>query len=269
MEKRKHKTDFGLMLDMLQRAEPFTFVRFSDGELEIINGSPLSLGPAGISWSKGRSDFVYPAYDHKKFDPIEDGPLREALLIAARYSSLNFFKGIPTRHNKSPEDTAVMIQLNGNSESFLTFSDLFMNANYKSFLKFILPELVCRNDVVLIGNFRMSMDKLNPNWGHITLPDNAFAEFPEIVERLLTELLNMPEKAIVLCSASSLTNILGQRLHQADKYRTFIDVGTTLHPLTSMPDSLREYQSQMLPWGRKTFKRKLMYLLRGRKSLKW
>jgi hypothetical protein len=115
----------------------------------------------------------------------------------------------------------------------------------------------------------MSMDNLNPNWGHITLPDNAFAEFPEIVERLLTELLNMPEKAIVLCSASSLTNILGQRLHQADRDRTFIDVGTTLHPLTSMPDSLREYQSQMLPWSRKTFKRKLMYLFRGRKSLRW
>jgi hypothetical protein len=265
----RHIEDFYQLLNKLRKNQTFTFVRFSDGEIEILNDSKFHLGESGISWSRGISNLVYPNYDHKNFDPALDSELKRALVLSAKYSSTGYIKGIPARHNKSPQSTDLMRKLNGYSDENLTFADLFMNANYKKFLSEFLPELIKRDDVALVGNFRMSTQHLNPKWTHIKIPDHAFAEFPNIVDRLLVQIEALTSGGIVLCSASSLSNILGHRLHEAGGAQTFIDIGTTLHPQAGMSDSLREYQSQLLPWSLDTVRRKALFLALGRRKFRW
>jgi hypothetical protein len=254
---------------MLHNHEPFTFIRFSDGELEILRGSSLELGERGVSWSKGQSKLVYPVYDHKIFDPDVDLNLKSALVEAAHYLAPNFFKGIPAAHNKNPEDKRLLVEMNNGTEENLTYSDLFVNANYKRFLNGMFASLAAIDKVTLIGNHRSRPKLVNSTWNLLPVPDHVFQRYDHFVSQTLSNLMTLPEGSIVLSSASSISNILGHRLHLLKHDLNFIDVGTTIHAQVGMEDSLREYQSQALPWSRKSFKRKALYYALGNHQFKW
>jgi hypothetical protein len=254
---------------MLHDQEPFTFIRFSDGELEILRGSRLELGEKGVSWSKGQSKFVYPTYDHKTFNPDVDLDLKLALVEAAHYLAPNFFKGIPAAHNENLEDKRLLVEMNNGTEENLTYSDLFVNANYKRFLNGMFASLATIDRVTLIGNYRSTPKLVNSTWNLLPVPDHVFQRFEHFVSHTIRSLLALPEGSIVLSSASSISNILGHKLHLLKHDLTFIDVGTSIHAQVGMQDSLRGYQSQTLPWSRKSFKRKALYYAMGNHQFKW
>jgi hypothetical protein len=212
---------------------------------------------------------VYPDYDHKKFDPDSQGAIRELILESARYSSKNFLKGIPTAHNKDPGATIMLIELNGGSDDGLTFADLLINSNYMAFLERSVPILRGREDVTVVGNFRMRPELVAPNWSLLAIPDNAFKDFEENVESVLGSLIKLPKGGVVLSSASSISNVVGWKLHQKRPDLTFIDIGTALHPQMGMGGPVREYHTQLISWNLKSAKSKLAYVLLGRSKLKW
>lgn len=259
---------FWFFLTRLEQRRPFSFIRFSDGELEILKNEKLEISDNKIVWSKGQVNFSYPEYDFKSFLPEENAEVRVLLEKSAIYSADNFFKGIPTAHNRAPADTALMKKLSS-SEVNLTFADLFMNENYPLFLREFVPRVKARDNVSLIGNYRMNSAQLNPNWLFFGIPDNAFDKFLQVVGEAHRFCLELPRDYVVLCSASSITNVLGHQLHEARPDLTFVDIGTTLHPLTGMPPSRRSYLTQMEPWAPSTFVPKLKYLLSPGRRLRW
>jgi hypothetical protein len=259
-------TDFNRML---KESVPFSFIRFSDGETEVLRNNYLELSPSGVTWSKGRSAHVYPEYDHKRFDPSAQRGIRDLLIASARYSAENFYKGIPARHNKDPDATRMLRELNGNSENGLTFADLLINSNYKGFLRSSLPILLAREKVTVVGNFRMRPDLVSPNWPLLAIPDNAFDNFQNNVDSALNALSKLEGGSVVLSSASSMSNVVGWQLHLRRPDITFIDIGTALHPQMGMGGAIREYHTQLLRWNAKSAKAKLAYALLGRSRLKW
>lgn len=261
--------DLEIFNSFLASGTPFTFVRFSDGETEILDNHFLELGKSGVTWSKGTSGYRYPDYDLKKFEPDEQQGLRSLLIESAKYKSENYYKGVPSRHNNATSAKEKLVHFNGGSEKNLTFADIFVNSNYSVFLKTTVKTLQSLENVFVVGNFRMRVNLVSERWSLVSIPDNAFSAYEEVVSETLGRLSELPIGSIVLSSASSLSNILGWKLQATRPDVTFIDIGTALHPQMGMGDSVREYHSQMLPWSPKNWRVKLGYLLNGSARLKW
>lgn len=248
---------------------PTTFVRFSDGELEVLRGNPLSILNGVVNWRLGTLDAKYPEHDNKSFVPERDGALRADLTASALYRSEGYFKGVPTSSNKAVGDRDYMIQLNGGDKDGLSFSDLFINENYLNFLNNILPIFLANVNVMFIGNFRADLSRLSDMWTHLPVQDNAFPNYEVVLPRLLTKLSSAEMSSVILSSASSLTNILGHKLHEIRPDISFIDVGTSLNPFVGLGEATRAYQTQLLPWNSRNISRKLKYQLFGNHRMKW
>ena len=254
---------------MISKSLVFTFVRFSDGECEILNGNRLEISDSGVDWSRGASSFIYPRYDFKSFDPNRDNELMKALLESAQYRAPAYFKGIPTAHNNAQFYSKQLYELNGSSCEGLTFSDLFVNSNYRKFLSGLFVKVKSSSSVALIGNYRMDPSLVSSSWRHHKVGDDLFQQFQSTVNECLEFIRSLPPYTIVLSSASSISNIVGHMVHQEGIPVTFIDVGTALHPLMGLPDSRREYQSQLEKWRPGTFRQKLGYHLGGSSKIRW
>lgn len=261
--------DLDVFNSFLARGAAFTFVRFSDGETEILDNHFLELGKSGVIWSKGKSGYRYPDYDLKRFEPGEHSGLRSMLIESAKYTSDNYFKGIPARHNNANSSKQKLIELNGGSERNLTFADLFVNSNYPHFLRTTVKALQSRENVFVVGNFRMRVELVAEDWRLVSIPDDSFSAYEEVISKTLETLSALPSGSIVLSSASSLSNVIGWKMQAIRPDLTFIDIGTALHPQMGMGDSVREYHSQMLPWSPKNWRSKLGYHLNGSARLKW
>ena len=254
---------------MINDAVQFTFIRFSDGECEMLQGNSLEISNSGVKWSRGSSSFRYPDYDFKSFVPERDAQLMDALSKSAEYRSTNFYKGIPTSHNAAPAYSKMLFEMNGSSSEGLTFADVFINSNYKKFSRGLLGDLRQRSDVALIGNFRMKVPLISSSWTHYKIGDNLFQSHEETVSSAMSFIRSLPVGAIVLSSASSISNILGHQVSAEGLPISFLDVGTALHPFVGLADSRREYQSQLEKWRPSTVRRKLGYYLSASASIRW
>lgn len=262
------KAELNRFFGKLIAKERFVFIRFSDGEMEILRGARLILSDSGVTWSKGKSDFKYPPYDHKDFDPERDKALMSALTASAKHQSPEYFKGIPTAHNGDRDATDMMIELNGGSEKNLTFSDLWINSNYKQFLKQALPVLEGL-PVALIANYRTKPEKISNLWSLIPVPDGAFQNHVQVVQEVIERVKLLPKGSVVLSSASSLSNLIGHQVSIMNIDVTFIDIGTALHEQLGFTDSRRLYLSQLKRWSPSTFKEKMGYLISKGSRIKW
>lgn len=57
----------------------------------------------------------------------------------------------------------------------------------------------------------------------------------------------VPDSALVLSSASSLSNVLGHRLRKSRSDLTFLDIGTVLNDLMGLPLTTRAHYKTMNP----------------------
>lgn len=263
------RRDLEMFIENLKSRAPFTFVRFSDGEMEVLRRERLVLGPEGVTWSKGKSPFVYPVFDHKDFDPDRDEEFHDALVRSAIKRSPRYFKGIPTRHNRALADRNYMVELNGGDLENLTFSDLLINENFKRFRSEVLDEFMQFETVAVVGNFRMRPTLIDQNWVLIPIQDGLIGHFPTCMLEAVEKIKLLPAGSLVLSSASSLTNILGHELLALRPDLFFIDIGTSLHDLMGMPTGIRSYQVQLLPWKFSNMKERVAYYLGGSHRLRW
>jgi len=265
-EPRAH---FDFFRKELTSKNPFTFVRFSDGEVEILNNHPLVISEGFVHWSKGSVNFSYPVHDFKSFVPDRDTQLRADLLASAKHLSPTYFKGLVTRSNNAIRERDFLVDLNGGSTSNLSFCDLFINENYLRFLNVIMPIILESPEVFVVANFRANVGLVSRNWGHIPIPDNFFLDYESTFDEALGKLSAIPPNSLVLSSASSLTNILGYRLNLERPDVTFLDVGTSINHLLGLGASYRSYQTQLENWTVSSTRRKILYRVFGSHRIRW
>lgn len=241
---KKSQTDFNNLKWKLLNQKPFIFVRFSDGELEIIRNNYLEISKKKIIWSGGVGNHKLPIYDRKTFNPKKNQLFRVDLLKTALENKINYFKGVPGSHN-SVLDRDLMIRLHGEYNNNLTFADLFLNNNFKKFRTEIIPLFKKFKKVVVIGNFRMKPKKYNSKWHHLKIPDNFFKNYNNVKKQVIAKINKLPKNCLILCSASSLSNILGNYVLSTRKDLTFFDIGTSMHDLMGLKFGIRGYHSNL------------------------
>lgn len=255
-------------LKFLQSNEPFSFIRFSDGETEILHNRYLEIRNNETVFKGKIIKTAYKDLDFKKFEPEKDHFFRNDLLQSAKYFNANFFKGIPTRHNNAIEDTKMLISLNGGSLTNLTFSDLFLNSNYLYFRNKISSLLFKKKNGYVIANYRSKLTGPLATFNLLTIPDNVISDYQASLDLHLNVLNQSPQKSIVLSSASSYTNILGFYLNKTRPDITFIDIGTSLNDYLSLPLNTRFYHC-MLDKSIKGYYRRFKYMTSDNYKLLW
>lgn len=255
--------------NLINNQTQFVYIRFSDGEMEIIRNQFFQIDNEIITFRNNKSKHNYPLYDRKRFDPKVDQLLRSDLLSSAIYRAEHYFKGVPSSHNGAISDRNLMMRLNGGFSASLTFSDLFLNGNFNYYRKEIVPLFNKYETVVVIGNFRMKPNLYMKNWRHITIPDNVFDSYSEIKKITLDAVLELPKGSLVLSSASSLSNIVGYELIKYRNDITFIDIGTSMHDLMGLEVGIRGYHIEIEKWKLNNVLKKISYKNTREYKLKW
>lgn len=233
-------TDLGALIDFLRRGVPITFIRFSDGESEIIHGSITKISK-GLTTFQGRSfSNEFPEWDSKTFHPEQHLSLRHDVLASAWFHNRRYFKGVLTSSNNRRAERFLMERWNRGDLSTLTFTDLLINSNYDRFKAEFWPLLVERKELVFfIANHRVQ--KTASDYKIIPVPDNAFDEYEKVKSTVMKQLVELPAGAIVCSSASSMSNVWGHALLLRRPDITFFDVGTSINPFLGLGESGRRY----------------------------
>lgn len=234
--------------DLVRNGQAFSFIRFSDGEVEVLRNRKLVI-QGGKTEFRGRSfSNQFPKFDQKKFDPLHGQAVRRDLLASAFYRDEYFFKGIPTSHNNAINDREFLLRLNGGFSPQMTFSDLFLNSNFlrarSTFFPFITGHF---EHLYVVGNWRSKLINNLAKGKLVEIPDDFFSCYQETLDKVLAALEQIPRSALILSSASSLSNIIGHRLRQSRPDLTFLDIGTVLNDQMGLSLNTRAYHKLINP----------------------
>ncbi len=247
--------DIEKFCSMIKNKDPFCFVRYSDGEMEIIRNRYLKI-EGGRTYFKGKiSKNNFTEIDSKEFDPKRDNCIREDLLKSAVVRMPFYYKGLP--HKRFKKDRDLVLTIHGGLDEYITFADLLINSNYYFFRKKIIPLFGEYEDIFVVANYRSKPIDILKKSNHIKIPDNLFSNYKSIKREILNNLLKVPSGSLILSSASSLSNIIGCQLFRKRNDITFIDVGTAINDLLSLKSITRSYHETYFSKGFKPLLRKL------------
>lgn len=233
---------------LVRDRSPFTFVRFSDGEIEILRNRKLVIAGGVTEFRGKRFSNQFLEFDQKRFDPMRGQDVRGDLLASAIFCESGYFKGIPTRHNNALCDREFMLRLHGGFTPQVTFSDLFLNSNFlrarASFFPFLVESF---QDLLVVGNWRCELKGYLDKGRLVQIPDDFFSTYQQTLYFVQDVLQNAPKSSLILSSASSLSNVLGCRLRISRPDLTFLDIGTVLNDLMGLPLGTRAYHKLIDP----------------------
>ena len=265
------KVHFTSFMNLLNSRKPFTFIRFSDGEVEVLRNRKLMISNRKTFFRGKVYSNNYPKMDTKIFDPLRDQKFRKDLLGSCIFKSAFFFKGIRTfsiNDTESIFDREFLLRLNGGFDNHITFSDLLINQNFLQFRSKMIPLILNKfKNIVVVSNWRSKIKF--ETYKHIKVCDNFIKNYQNESTSILNALINIPLDSIVLCSASSLTNILGHKLYLLRPDLTFLDVGTSLNDLFSLENNTRVYHKLLNKYNNYSSPLKFIYLLMNDLLIKW
>lgn len=230
------KNEFRFFLKKVIEKENFSFARFSDGELAILKNERLVLAPDHYVVGNKTGVCQYSQEDQKEFEPHKHQFFRQRLIEAFQCKEPGYYKGISCRCCVGDEDFQWQLDLHGGEDHSLSWSNIFINANYPLFVEEMLPALQQR-DIVLICNEHATLDKLPfTPMGVFTVGNNCIVNDYNLIDKIKRYIDEKDLKDVIfLFSASSLSNFLAHQLWLYNNNNTYIDIGTTLAPHMQLP----------------------------------
>jgi hypothetical protein len=231
-----------LFKDKLIKKEPFSFSRFSDGELMILKNLETRIGDN--FYQIGERIFFSAPYhpeDHKHWIPNENEDIRQKLMDSFTHKEPNYFVGLSCRCCVGQENFDLQLSWRGEDDEYLTWSNLFVNSNYPKFMNEILP-LFSKYKVVYILNENADINNLpfkvekDFRVGYNCIINDYYKI--EEIKKWISD--NDIEGYLFLFSASSLSNLMIHELFKFNNKNTYLDIGTTLNKLLKMKGT-RDY----------------------------
>jgi hypothetical protein len=241
---------FFLLCNKLKEKENFAFVRFSDGELDIIQNLYVELSENKVQ--RGQEvlgQAPYPEEDYKIFDPSKHQKSRNLLLSSLQLKKKNYFKGLTCPCCVPTERVLSLLELYGTGdEEHMVWANQFVNSNYVYFLDYMQKEIIKRDNIVLVANEKVDIDKCDLNVKkHFKVGYNCFVNDLGLIDGIKEYIKNNNIKNhLFLFSAASLSEILIYELYKDFPENTYIDIGTTMHKslgLNIARDYLQSYWS--------------------------
>ena len=153
--------EFNKLLNLVTECTPFSFARFSDGEVTILRNKACVLANDYFiqedmhgSQKNNVPEETYNKEEQKEFYPGKHEFFRRKLLESLLYKKKNYFKGIPPQNSLDGKlSWEFCLDLHGRDDlSHLSFANVMINNNYKRFiLEFFKMHIGLIND----PNFRV------------------------------------------------------------------------------------------------------------------
>lgn len=230
------RKDFYMLLEKLRNKENFSFGRFSDGELRILQNVPLTLGAKKIRVGDSIRPSRYKEHDHKHFDPNIHQFYHEKLVEAFQFKKKNYYKGLSCRCCVGEKDLQFQLDLYGEIDEYLTWANLWVNANYPLFIEHMVPEFK-NHQVIIVCNEKADLTKMPFEIvKDFRIGKNAIINDYGLIEKMKIYIQEHNIKNhLFLFSASSLSNYLAHQLFDFEDQNTYIDIGTTLNKWMNLP----------------------------------
>jgi hypothetical protein len=226
---------FDLIKSNLENNKHFAFIRFSDGELFILQNKRLELNENHFIIGDQVGGGWYNKEEQKQFLPDKHQFFREKLIESLKYNEPNFYRGICTQPDCDNETFKWMVDLAGGDSETLTWAALMINGNYERYLKEIVP-IFSSKDIILIVNEGANINNL---------PFKVKKDFRVGTNCLINnyDLIDEIEKYVIdndikdhlfLVSAATLSNLIIHRLHKLSKDNSYLEIGSSLNPIMDM-----------------------------------
>ncbi|SET41275.1 GT-D fold domain-containing protein [Thalassotalea agarivorans] len=208
----------------LQTNEPFSLVRFGDGEMMVINGQAIDLS------SKHNGEHKYSP------DNTKDEHYRDILESSLLFKHPQYFVGLPCRCCVGNEHCNELREQSKQDEQQLTWANIFVNSNYPRFLSntvTILKDkkvnMVCHEKSDLSGlPFSVNQD--------FRVGANAWVDDYDELLLQMTNYLNENniEGEVFIFCAGVLSNMLIYKLTESFPNNTYIDVGSVFDEMMKL-----------------------------------
>lgn len=223
------KGDFYKFLNKLKNKEHFSYSKYSDGELFILQGQEIILGPSPEHHSYKNSE------DYKHFDPNKHAFFKEKLYNAFKFKHPNYYIGICALPDYTEEKFYWMKKQSGQDEEHLSWANLFVNSNYKLFRTEFVSELNNTKNIIICNeksNVNLLPFKVEKDF---RVGINCIINNLDLIEKISKYIIDEKIKNhVFLFACSSLGNVLIHELTKLEPENTYMDVGSTLNPLLGL-----------------------------------
>ena len=228
--KQKFKKDLNNLFKKLKNRENFAFLRFSDGELFVLENKKLIISKKYWSLENKKYFANFSADDQKKFLPLKHQFYRRKLYDSLKFKKKNYFKGISCSCCNGKNSVLFMKNITKDDKN-LTFSNLLQNSNYIFFIEKIV-KLLKKRKIILISNKNHDPKKLPFKINKkFDIGKNCFINDYYLVNKVKNYInKNKIKNYVFLISASSLSNVLIFELFKKFDKNTYLDIGSTLNP---------------------------------------
>lgn len=237
MIEHNYGKDFDKLKTKLLESENFAFIRFSDGEGFILYNKFLQLNDDNYQIGNTIGYASYGKEEQKLFDPEKHSFYRQKLIESLEYVAPNYYKGIPVRTSCDAcgFNFDEIVENAGGDSEYLTFANLWNNANYPKFIKEIVP-IFSDKKIVMVVNECANISKLPFKVvKDFRVGTNCFINNYDIIEQIKIYISeNNISNYVFLVSAASLSNLIIHQLYQIFSNNTYIDIGSTLNPIMDM-----------------------------------
>lgn len=211
----KFFNDFDFFWDKIERNENFTFTRYADGEVMLMNGISVKEGTQAFNVDKWSA-------------PAELTKVGVGLLESLNHIENNYFYAISSKTDNINDYLYLRNNIQQNEDN-ISFVNLWINANYQ---KTIEKYKTLNRPVTLICNYKAKKHNFPFNVNRIIpFPDNCI-EYWEIsgdsfVEMLINE-VGEKQNELFFISCGPVSEIIIHKLYTNNPNNTYIDVGSSI-----------------------------------------
>ncbi len=217
--KQDFKEDFFEALRLITECDSLALSRFADGEANVLKNNTIG-NKDGWLYKKDKN-LVFRADLRKSLQCTDPG----------------FIYGISCTCCDEENHRFLLDNTKTGSEN-LTFSNIFVNANFPLFREHFFKTLIAaKKDIVICTNSKAKLKNLEtvlPIRDFIPIPGNCvtyWEEKREYIRGLLDLKGSMFKKRIYLFAAGPLSEILIHELWLVNRENILLDIGSTLDPL--------------------------------------
>lgn len=248
---KSFEKDFLDILNIFRQSENFAFLRFSDGEVFMMQKKEILLGENSAIVGDKHLPGQYTPEDRKHYKPDEHEFFRQKLEDSLIFGSDNYFKGLSCRCCCVGQDGFdwQLNKIGPGDEHNLTWANLMINSNYINYINSFVSLFKTKK---IFSVFNQLADI--KNWGldfqpekNFPIGSNCIVNDYNLVDEIKSYIRdNNIKNSVFLISASSLSNMIIHKCYEAYPNNTYIDIGSSLNPFIPGINSRRSYMNQLI-----------------------
>ena len=217
--KRNFKQDLTKIISKINNNIPFSFTRFGDGEMMIIENTPIDLS------KKFNGEHKYDPNDSKY------QKLRTEMSEAIKYKSNNYYVGLPCPTCVGNDKSKKMYIYSEQLDLNVTWATLFVNSNYDTF-ESQFPEAIKNKEIVLVCHKNANTSYFKNNNYNILkefrVGANAWYNDYNMIEDIVNYSKTLNPNTVFLFMAGTFTKICIYKIHKERQDLFLIDIGSSL-----------------------------------------